>query len=116
MAQLILSNRPGQGDVVLGVFPDGFYPGFEVVEDPDPITGWNSRPNNKFRSVHSPGSPTAAFDDLMETNVDDETSPTVKLLVVDFLPAQAAEIAQERTIMVVNPNALRRKANPALGA
>jgi len=115
MAYVILSNRPGQGDVVVANLADGVHPGTKVVEDPNTVTGWNSRPNNNFRSVHSPGSPTAAFDDFMETNVDDLTGDTLRLLAVNFLPPQAAEIAQNRTLTVVNPNALLRKANPALG-
>jgi len=114
MPQLILSNIPGRGDSVLEVLADGAYPGFDVVENQDPVVGWNSRPKPKFRSIHVLAGAVSDFDDLMESTVD-EPGPTLPKLSVNFLPAQASEIAQERTIVVANSAALRRKPNPALG-
>ncbi len=117
MAQLIFHDDTG--DQVLAVLPDGAYPGFEVVENQDPVTGWSSRPKRGFSSVHCPGCPTSDFADLMESDVDPDTgiprSNEKRRLIVDFLPAQANEKAQERTLIVVNPNALRRGPNPNAG-
>lgn len=119
MAQLILGDENETGDQVLANLPDGAYPGFEVVESQNPVAGWNSRPKPPFRSVNCPGYPTSDFDDLMEPDLDPQTGKPRSLekrrLVVDFLPAQASEVARERTLIVVNPNALRRKPNPKAG-
>lgn len=117
MAQLIFHDNTG--DQVLANLPDGAYPGFEVVESQDPVAGWSSRPKRGFSSVHIPGAPTSDFADLMEADQDPDTgiprSNEKRRLIVDFLPAQAAERAQERTIVVANSNALRRGPNPNAG-
>lgn len=110
MAHLILGNDSITGNQVIANLADGVHPGKKVVEDPTPA-GWKSRPLPKFRSIHIPGAPTAAFDDLMETNVD-PLFRTMTRLVVDFLPSQAAEIALERKITIPIAMAVRRKANP----
>jgi hypothetical protein len=89
------------------------------VENQDPVTGWSSRPKRGFSSVHIPGAPTSDFADLMEPDVDPATgipnSHVKRRLIVDFLPAQASEKAQERTLVVVNSSALRRGPNPDAG-
>jgi hypothetical protein len=117
MAQLIFGEETG--DQVLSNLPDGAYPGFDVVESQNPVAGWNSRPKPPFSSVHIPGAPTSDFTDLMEADIDPNTgiprSNEKRRLIVDFLPAQANEKAQERTLVVVNSNALRRGLNPNAG-